>query len=253
MTEVKINRINRTMLALALCSLMLIGAAAALAEENTRQSITTQGLKSEVDNGGGVTTYDEYGAEATGKTRDSKARAADSAKSSNTESRTPNTDFWFYTADVELFSDQDRDGYFYGIDLLFDADTVYTVADVYAVVYLSQDGGPWEEYAVTDTFTIYGASSEDEYVIVTELISGYPTGSYDILIELFDTFDGSFVADIGPADTAELAYLPLEDADRDAPVVHTTTTVIVDEGGGGSVGWLALLGLALIGARRRQA
>ena len=37
------------------------------------------------------------------------------------ESRTPNTDFWFYDADVELFADDDRDGYFHGIDLWFDA------------------------------------------------------------------------------------------------------------------------------------
>ena len=252
MTKGKTKRINRMMPALLLCSLMLIGAAAAMAEETVRQSVTTQGLKSAVDSGAGVTTYDEYGALATSGKRDSKARNAGSAKSSSSESRTPNTDFWFYTADVELFADEDLDGYFYGIDLLFDADTVYSVADVYAVVYLSQDGGPWEEYAVTDTFTINGATSDDEYVIVTELVSGYPTGSYDILIELFDTWDGSFVADIGPADTPELAYLPLEDADRDTPVVQRTT-VIVNEGGGGSLGWLALLGLALIGARRRQA
>lgn len=251
MTRVKTKTVERLVLALALCSLMLIGAAAALAEETTRQSVTTQGLKSDVDNGGGVTTYNEYDALAANGTRNSKTRDVVTSKSGNTESSAPNTDFWFYTADVELFADEDNDGYYYGIDLLFDADTVYTVADVYAVVYLSQDGGPWEEYAVTDTFTLFGASSDDEYVIVTELVSGYPTDSYDILVELYDTFDGSFVADIGPADTSELAYLPLEDSNRDAPLVPRTT-VIIDEGGG-SFGWLSLLGLALIAARRRQA
>lgn len=252
MTDVKINRINRTMLTVALCSLMLIGAAAAMAEESTRLTVTTQGLKSDVDNGRGVTTHDEYAALRASVTGDLKTRRADRAKTSSAESQTPNTDFWFYTADVELFSDQDNDGYYYGIDLLFDADTVYAVADVYAVVYLSQNGGPWEEYAVTDTFTLYGATSDDEYVIVTELVSGYPTDSYDILIELYDTFDGSFVADIGPADTSELAYLPLEDADRDAPIVQGTT-VIVRDSGGGSLGWLMLLGLVLAAARRRYA
>ena len=252
MTDVRINRINRTMLALALCSLMLIGAAAASAEESTRLTVTTQGLKSDVDNGRGVTTHDEYAATRASGEGDHKTHEAGRAKTSSAESQAPNTDFWFYTADVELFSDQDRDGYYYGIDLLFDADTVFAVADVYAVVYLSQNGGPWEEYAVTDTFAIYGASSDDEYVIVTELVSGYPTDSYDILIELYDTFDGSFVADIGPADTSELAYLPLEDADRDAPIVQGTT-VIVRDSGGGSLGWLMLLGLVLAGARRRYA
>lgn len=170
------------------------------------------------------------------------------------ETRTPNTDFWFYTADVELFGDEDRDGYFHGIDLLFDADTVYVSADVYAVVYLSEEGGPWFEYAETETFSIYGASSDDEYVIVSELLAGYPRGSYDILIELFDTWDNSFVADFGPEDTSELAFLPLEDAERDAPVTGPDV-VVVSRGGGGAVdGWtiaaLALMTAGLLLRRR---
>ena len=59
-------------------------------------------------------------------------------------------------------------------------------------MYLSYEGGPWNEYAETEDFTIFGTSSEDEYVLVSELMSGYPTGSYDILIELFDAYDGAF-------------------------------------------------------------
>ncbi|MDX1518322.1 MAG: choice-of-anchor H family protein [Woeseiaceae bacterium] len=163
------------------------------------------------------------------------------------ESRTPNTDFWFYTADVELFGDEDRDGYFHGIDLLFDADTVYNVADVYAVVYLSEEGGPWFEYAETETFTIFGASSDDEYVIVSELLAGYPRASYDILIELFDTWDNSFVADFGPENTSELAFLPLEDAERDTPVT-APDVVVVSRGGGGAVDIWTITALALMSA-----
>ncbi len=169
-------------------------------------------------------------------------------------SRTPNTDFWFYTADVELFGDEDRDGYFHGIDLLFDADTVYVSADVYAVVYLSEEGGPWFEYAETETFSIYGASSDDEYVIVSELLAGYPRGSYDILIELFDTWDNSFVADFGPENTSELAFLPLEDAERDTPVTSPNVVVINRGGGGAADGWtiaaLALMAAGLLLRRR---
>jgi hypothetical protein len=143
-------------------------------------------------------------------------------------------DFWFYTADVELFNDHDRDGYFHGIDLYFDADTYYAFAEVYAVVYLSLDGGPWNEYAATDNFTLVGSSSEDDYVIVTELVSGYPSGSYDLLIELFDAYDDSFLAWIGPEDTPELAFLPLEDANRDV-AASTDVTVINNHRGGGSM------------------
>ncbi len=162
--------------------------------------------------------------------------------------RDANTDFWFYAADVELFADEDGDGYYYGIDLLFDADTYYEHADVYAVVYLSFEGGPWTAYAETDTFAINGASGDDEYVIVTELLSGYPSGSYDLLIELFDAWDDAFVAEIGPAESSALANLPLEDAERDVPV-SVARTVVVSQGGGGAAGWpfLTTFGLLAIG------
>lgn len=186
--------------------------------------------------------------------RSLEARGNDAQKAgSAAESRTPNTEFWFYTADVELFGDEDRDGYYHGIDLLFDADTVYVSADVYAVVYLSEEGGPWFEYAETDTFSIYGASGDDEYVIVSELLAGYPRGSYDILIELFDTWDNSFVADFGPESTSELALLPLEDAERDTPVA-SPGVVVVNRGGGGAIdAWtLALLALLAAGLPLRR-
>lgn len=174
--------------------------------------------------------------------RSHKSAANSAEKAGAAASRSPNTDFWFYTADVELFGDEDRDGYYHGIDLLFDADTVYVSADVYAVVYLSEDGGPWFEYAETDVFSIYGASSDDEYVIVSELLAGYPRGNYDILIELFDTWDDSFVAEFGPADTSALSYLPLEDAERDTPAPAPDVVVVSRGGGGATDGWtLALL------------
>jgi hypothetical protein len=145
--------------------------------------------------------------------------------------------------------DDDRDGYFYGIDLLIDADTIYGVADVYAAVYLSLEGGPWNEYAVTEDFTIFGASGDDEFVLVTELMSGYPTGSYDLLIELFDAWDGSYVASFGPEDTSELAYLPLEDFNRDEP--RYDPPVVVSHGGGGAAGLWLLLPLLAFTIRRR--
>ena len=161
----------------------------------------------------------------------------------------PNTDFWFYLADVELYADEDRDGYYSGIDLLFDVDTYYSVADIYAVVYLSYEGGPWEEYAATEDFTIFGSSGTDDYVLVTDLVSGYPTGDYDLLIEIFDADNGDYLAFIGPEDTSELAFLPLEDMNRDAATV-TGTRITVSSGGGGSADSLLLLLLAGLAVRR---
>ncbi len=186
-----------------------------------------------------------------------KALALSGTRSSPSEKQSAGNDFWFYTADVILFNDDDFDGYYWGIDLLFDVDTYFDVADVYAVVYLSFQGGPWNEFAVTDTFSIFGASGDDDYVLVTDLVSGYPTGYYDILIELFDAYDGAFLADFGPEDTSELSLLPLEDANRDDP--HFDDPVVVVHGGGGATSWwmislmlLLLLGTSLRNNRKRR-
>jgi len=200
---------------------------------------------------------DDRAAFAKSGTRDKAALRSSKAGATASTPSSVNIDFWFYSADVDLFTDNDRDGYFAGVDLLFDADTVFSRAEVYAVVYLSLEGGPWTEYAETDNFIINGTSGTDEYVIVTDLVSGYPSGSYDILIELFDTFDNSFVADIGPENTSELAFLPLEDVNRDAPGVSPQPVVINHGSGGGAadVWTLAILAFVAAGSfalRRRR-
>jgi hypothetical protein len=115
------------------------------------------------------------------------------------------------------------------------------------VLYLSYEGGPWNEYAATETFRIHGATSDDEFVVVTELRTGYPTGNYDLLIELYDTYDGSFVADFGPEDSSALGFLPLEDFNRDDPRRHRH-----GHRGGGSVGWPFVLLLGVVAAARRH-
>lgn len=193
---------------------------------------------------------DEYDALATSGSR-SKSNTRNGfgkpGAGSNT-AQSASLDFWIYDADVQLFNDDDRDGYFHGIDLLFDADTIYSVAEVYAVVYLSLDFGPWNEYGVTEDFWIFGASGTDEYVLVTELMSGYPTGDYDLLIELFDADDNSFLASFGPDDTSALSFLPLEDFNRDAPI--DDIPVAVSHGGGGAAdAWTISILLLLLVVR----
>ena len=228
---------DRIRLTIAALLLLNIAATAVVFADEMRHSTTTHYSKAERARGAaGTTTDDAFAPLQTAGARSGGKRSL-LQSSVGATATAPNTEFWFYTADVVLFNDHDRDGHFHGIDLLFDVDTYYDVADVYAVVYLSLEGGPWNEYAATDNFTLFGASADDEYVIVTELLSGYPTGSYDLLIELFDAYDDRFLASYGPADTSELAFLPLEDAHRDEPY---TTTVVVTEGGG-SLGWWVLL------------
>jgi hypothetical protein len=213
--------------------LLSIAATTVLAEDEVRTSTSVQYSKSQRDAGvAGIISKDEYAG--------SLSKVGERRSNS-----TASGDFWFYSADVLLFNDHDVDGHFHGIDLLFDADTYYYDAEVYAVVYLSLDGGPWNEYSATENFTVYGSSADDEYQIVTELVSGYPTGSYDLLIELFDGYNDEFLASFGPADTSALAFLPLEDSNRDVPYVPPPTTVVVHEGGG-SLGWLSLLALLFV-------
>ena len=228
---------------IAMALLSLAGIAGANAEETAEPRISTSSQGKAIQRGSvgdGTVTHDEYAPLVTTGVRSKSARGDnEQQKLSAGEARAVNQEFWFYGANVELFSDLDRDGFYTGLDLSFDADTIYEVADVYAVVYLSYELGPWNEYVVTDDFTIFATSGDDEYFIETELVSGYPTGDYDILVELFDTYDGSFVASIGPDDSSALSFLPLEDIGRDTPA----DTVIVINEGGGSIGWITLLAL----------
>jgi len=179
------------------------------------ESLTTSGSRSKSNTRGGFAKLD-----------------SGTLGSGTAISQSGSLDFWIYDADVQLFNDDDRDGFFHGIDLLFDADTIYSAAEVYAVVYLSLDFGPWNEYGITEDFWIFGASGTDEYVLVTELMSGYPTGDYDLLIELFDAVENSFLTSFGPDETSALSFLPLEDFNRDAPI--DDIPIAVSHGGGGA-------------------
>ena len=231
---------------------LMAGAPVVCAEESPEQRLNTTSQGQNIQRGsvgGGTISHDEFEPLITVGDRKSSSRASGQQNLSAGQSQSTHDDFWFYDVDEELFADLDRDGYYRGIDLTFDADTYFSAADVYAVIYLSYEYGPWNEFVVTENFTIFGASGDDEYFIESELVSGYPTGDYDILIELFDAYDGAFVASIGPDESSELSFLPLEDAGRDTPF---GTTIIVNHGGGGSFSWFALMALLGVVGFARQ-
>lgn len=225
----------------ALATLFAGPVAAADNTESARAAVTKQITRGGRDGVASDSVRHEYSALTKSGQRETSA-SSKTAGGSASSARAASNDFWFYDADVILFNDDDNDGYFHGIDLLFDADTYFDEVDVYAAVFLSYEGGPWNEYAVTDDFTIFGATSDDEYVVITELESGYPAGNYDLLIELYDAWDGTFLASVGPAENSSLSYLPLEDYQRDAPYVEEI--VVIGHGGGGAA--LLLLPLALL-------
>lgn len=158
-------------------------------------------------------------------------------------------EFWIYSASTELFFDDDGDGYYHYLRVRFDADTLFTDAYVYAELYLSWDGETWERYFVSEDFLIQGSTSLDEYEIETEFVTGYPTGLYDVLVELYDADFQEYVDEFGPLQSSAFSILPIEDLEHDSPA-PPVVTVIHEHGGAGSMSWLGLsLLLAVLAGR----
>ena len=154
-------------------------------------------------------------------------------------------DSWIYDATTDLFTDRDGDGYFTFLRVRLDADTIFTRTWVYAEIYVSADGVAWEHLYSTQDFEITGTSPDDDYEVETELVSGYSTGQYDVLIELYDADTLELLDEYGPNESPEFELLPLEDSGRDGAVIVLPPE---DDGGGGAFSWLGVLGL--LGALR---
>ncbi|HEX5048332.1 MAG TPA: choice-of-anchor H family protein, partial [Gammaproteobacteria bacterium] len=165
-------------------------------------------------------------------------------------------DSWIFEASADLFYDNDGDGYFHYVRVRFDADTSQAMSNVYAEIYISADGEAWEFLTDTKDFTIWATSPDDDYEVETELVSGYSTGKYDLLIELHDAATGDLIDEFGPRESAELAVLPLEDSTRDGVVpapAPLPPPLDGEDGGGGAVTYVWLLGLAGAALARRRA
>jgi hypothetical protein len=146
--------------------------------------------------------------------------------------------FTIIDAQVVMSWDDDDDGFYHRLRVSFDPDVDSGEAWVYARLYLSLEGGPWNHFYTTEVFAITGDASDDAYEVVTRLLDGYPTGYYDVLIELYDADYDLSVVNYGPYEDRDLAVLPLEDSYRDS---------YEESGGGGAMGGSLLL-LLLIGA-----
>lgn len=120
-----------------------------------------------------------------------KRRASGGKAFSSTQSAYGDT--YVYDATTDLFSDHDGDGYFHRLRVRLDADTVKTSSVVYAEIYVSADGRAWEHLYTTRDFSVVGTDPDDDYEVETDLVSGYSTGLYDVLIELHDAADGTLL------------------------------------------------------------
>ena len=102
--------------------------------------------------------------------------------------------FEIYDANVQTISDLDGDGYHHAINVFFDVDVSYDSATVYAILYLSREGGPWSQYFTTDLFQIHLDDIDDAYEVETELLEGYDPGYYSVLIEVYSLDHAYMVA-----------------------------------------------------------
>ncbi|MCO7227167.1 choice-of-anchor H family protein [Pleionea sp. CnH1-48] len=146
-------------------------------------------------------------------------------------------DFSFFDASVFLRDDLDNDGYYSRFTVEFDADTVYSWADVYAKLYISQNGSDWELYHTTDIFEINNGDGDDDYQVTTTLNIEYPADSYDILIDLYEYGYSGIVATIGPNEDPNLYDIPLEDRTQESSYqsgfnIYTVTTDLLRDNDG---------------------
>jgi len=155
----------------------------------------------------------------------------------------PNSnDVTVYDATTTLISDLNEDGYYHRFNISIDADTIYDRINVYAVLYLSLEGGPWNEYASSDVYPLHKDSSLDSFTIETELADGFPPGYYDVQIELYDADTDQWLVTYGPYEDNSLSTLPLEDStyDNQLAAVYPVETNLVVAGQGATGFWLVM-------------
>lgn len=151
---------------------------------------------------------------------------------------------WIYDSWVSLDTDLDYDGYYSQFTIEFDADTIFNVSPVYAVIYIGNNEY-YESIHVTSEFYIHGEDAADSFAIESRLISGFPPGEYDVLIELYDGYSDVLVAYSDSYSDADLAYLTLESESYE-DVFEDTVVIVHEHGGSTSLYTLTLLTMMLL-------
>jgi hypothetical protein len=156
------------------------------------------------------------------KTLLNKTQATTKIRSEKLSNSSNSGPIYFYSVAVDMNYDEDGDGYYSDFTVSFDADTSYNYATVYASLYVSLNGGVWQHYFTTDNFEINASSSSDIYDVRTQLTNGFPPGSYDILIDLYDADYNTLAATISADTEYELAEHYLEDITYENSIVSST-------------------------------
>jgi len=173
------------------------------------------------------------------------------SRSYNNLSQDYSADFAIYGATSFLQDDYDGDGFYQTFSVLFDADiysyTENQVGEVYALLYISKNGGPWTHYFTTDDFIIEADTDLDEYEVITTFLSGYSSDYYDVLIDLYQVGYSDIVATYSSDDSNALYALPLESADYDEPYIE-----VIEVSSGGSISMLILFLLYVFSIRIKK-
>lgn len=156
---------------------------------------------------------------------------------------------------IDLIADDDGDGHYSRFRITFDPDADVESRRVFARVWVRARGGEWIEEFVSEDWWVETSGASDTYVLDVDWISGYPTASYDVQIDLYDAANELLIASAG-SERADLAQIPLEDRTLDLaanpPTAGGGGESHSREGGGGALGIASILGLlALASARRR--
>ncbi|MFQ3251028.1 MAG: hypothetical protein ACI9O6_002868 [Glaciecola sp.] len=154
-------------------------------------------------------------------------------------------DFWIYDSYVSLSSDLDYDGYYSSFKLEFDVDTIYQTAPIYAVIYTSTTD-VFTPFYTTNIYNIHGDNTNDSIIVENDLVTGFPSNDYEIMIVIYDADTDEIVAVADGTDDADLAYLSLESENYE--YIEPAEVVVVEHGG--ALGGLLILGLGFVMFRR---
>ncbi len=137
--------------------------------------------------------------------------------------------FEIYDSWISFELDEDNDGYYSQFSVNFDADYAPGHADVYADIFIRSEGEEWYLLHETDIFSIYSTESDDLYSVSIALNSDFPTGQYDILIDLYEAGVSGIVATAEHDNDSDLYGLFLEDQLHEISGENTDISFVASE------------------------
>jgi len=150
-----------------------------------------------------------------------------------------------YSADIDLYNDDNYNGYYHQVSVSFDVDVPYGSASLIAEFYIDD-----QLVHTSHAFEIIGSRTSDKQYFDLEMLSGLAPGYYDLDIHLIDAHDHRRRHRISALDWIVFNNLPLESYYWDH--YQGDDIEVGVEQHAASLG-MAIFGLMLIGLWRRIA